>query len=84
MHILKCPIGKNGDDVISFLWMWSILSTKLIFPSTIQLSNQFGLPHFTIPSLFPSTIQWIFYLEFVPRNSPPTIGTNNKGKMHKP
>jgi hypothetical protein len=39
----------------------------------IQLSNQFGLPYFTIPSLFPSIIQWIFDIEFVLRNSPPTV-----------
>jgi hypothetical protein len=59
-------------------WRLNLISLDVVYSIhqinisiKIQLSNQFGLPHFTIPFLFPSTIYWIFNLEFVPRNNPP-------------
>jgi hypothetical protein len=50
----------------------------------MQLSNQFWLPHFTIPFLFLCAVQWIFYPQFVPRNIPPMVGANNRGGCINP
>jgi hypothetical protein len=57
---------------------------RINISTKIQLSNQFGFPHFTIPSFFPSTIQWIFYPKFVPRNNAPTVDANKRGECINP
>jgi hypothetical protein len=46
----------------------------------IQLSNQFGLSHFTIPSFFHLQFHGFFNPKFVPRNNAPTVDANKRGE----
>jgi hypothetical protein len=60
MHILKCSIGNNWVDVISFFQMWSILSSELIFPSnSIIQSIMITTFHYSISISMCSSIDFL-------------------------